>query len=116
VELNYTGVQGVKKRLLGRLTHVGNKGKMGKTTVAYWNPLNAANHDRCKPVKELENMAEELTLSVDKERDGVHRLRKNELAFVHRMTTQLPHCRVKILEIAFQTETGQIHAFLELHR
>lgn len=36
-----------------------------KTTATYWNPLDAAMHDRWMPVVGLEGMVEELTLSVD---------------------------------------------------
>lgn len=38
---------------------------MPKTTVTYWNPLNPSNSNRWAPIKGLENMAEELTLSID---------------------------------------------------
>jgi hypothetical protein len=38
---------------------------MGKTTSTYWNPLDPANRNQWKPIKGLENMAEELTLSID---------------------------------------------------
>lgn len=38
---------------------------MGKSTVTYWNPLNPENQERWAPIKGLEGVAEELTLSVD---------------------------------------------------
>jgi hypothetical protein len=38
---------------------------MGKTTTRYWNPLTADDGQRWTPVKGLEGMAEELTLSTD---------------------------------------------------
>ena len=38
---------------------------MAKTTTVYWNPLDASNHHRWTPIKGLENMIEELTLSID---------------------------------------------------
>lgn len=38
---------------------------MPKTTTAYWNPLSKANKGKWAPIKGLENMAEELTLSID---------------------------------------------------
>jgi quercetin dioxygenase-like cupin family protein len=38
---------------------------MVKTTTPYWNPLNPANGGRWTPVKGIESMAEELTLSID---------------------------------------------------
>lgn len=38
---------------------------MAKTTTPYWNPLNVANHPKWRPIKGLEQMAEELTLSID---------------------------------------------------
>jgi hypothetical protein len=39
--------------------------EMAKTTSQYWNPLVAKNAPRWLPVKSLEGMAEELTLSED---------------------------------------------------
>lgn len=36
-----------------------------KTTTTYWNPLIPENQNRWTPVKGLEGMAEELTLSID---------------------------------------------------
>ena len=38
---------------------------MAKTTVQYWNPLSAENCNRWKPVRGLEGVADELTLSID---------------------------------------------------
>lgn len=38
---------------------------MAKTTTTYWNPLSSANHGKWEPVKGLEGIAEELTLSID---------------------------------------------------
>lgn len=38
---------------------------MPKTTATYWNPLNPAHRGKWTPVKGIEKMAEELTLSID---------------------------------------------------
>lgn len=38
---------------------------MAKTTIPYWNPLNPAERSKWTPVKGLEGIAEELTLSID---------------------------------------------------
>ncbi len=38
---------------------------MAKTTTTYWNPLAAENDRRWMPIKGLEGMAHELTLSID---------------------------------------------------
>lgn len=38
---------------------------MAKTTATYWNPLSPLNKSKWGPVKGLEGMAEELTLSID---------------------------------------------------
>ncbi|MBW4578667.1 MAG: cupin domain-containing protein [Tildeniella nuda ZEHNDER 1965/U140] len=38
---------------------------MPKTTITYWNPLSAAHKGQWQPLKGLENVAEELTLSRD---------------------------------------------------
>lgn len=38
---------------------------MTKSTSTYWNTLNSENRERWKPIKGLEGMAEELTLSID---------------------------------------------------
>jgi len=38
---------------------------MTKSTSTYWNALDAGNRDRWTPIKGLEGMAEELTLSID---------------------------------------------------
>jgi hypothetical protein len=40
---------------------------MSKSTAAYWNPLSPENRKEWKPVEGLEDMAEEITLAVDKE-------------------------------------------------
>jgi hypothetical protein len=47
---------------------------MGKTTTTYWNPLSPSNKGKWKPVKGLEGMAEELTLSIDEETGEYTRL------------------------------------------
>jgi len=38
---------------------------MTKSTAMYWNPLTSENRERWTPIKGLEKMAEELTLSID---------------------------------------------------
>ena len=38
---------------------------MAKSTITYWNPLNLSQKNSWKPIKGLESMAEELTLSID---------------------------------------------------
>lgn len=38
---------------------------MSKTTSTYWNALSAENRERWTPIKGLEHMAEEVTLSID---------------------------------------------------
>jgi hypothetical protein len=38
---------------------------MSKSTVTYWNPLDTSNKNKWLSVEGLENMAEELTLSID---------------------------------------------------
>lgn len=38
---------------------------MTKSTITYWNPLAASNHAKWTPIKGMEAMAEELTLSID---------------------------------------------------
>lgn len=38
---------------------------MTKTTTTYWNPLSPASQARWEPIKGLEGMAEEVTLSID---------------------------------------------------
>lgn len=38
---------------------------MAKTTATYWNPLRPEHQDRWQPVRGLEGIAEELTLSID---------------------------------------------------
>jgi len=47
---------------------------MPKTTITYWNPLCAENKEEWQPVKGLEGMAEELTLSFDEKRGEYTRL------------------------------------------
>lgn len=47
---------------------------MPKTTVTYWNPLGAENKEKWRPVKGLEGMAEELTLSMDEDSGEYTRL------------------------------------------
>ena len=49
---------------------------MGKNIITYWNPLSSANRDRWQPIKGLEKMAEELTLSIDNETGEYTRLRQ----------------------------------------
>jgi hypothetical protein len=39
---------------------------MSKSTVTYWNPLNPDSQGQWTPIKGLEGMVEELTLSIDK--------------------------------------------------
>lgn len=38
---------------------------MTKSTITYWNPLISSNYEEWKPIEGLEDMAEELTLSID---------------------------------------------------
>jgi hypothetical protein len=38
---------------------------MTKSTITYWNPLKASNSEKWQPVDGLEEMAEDLTLSID---------------------------------------------------
>jgi len=38
---------------------------MTKTTITYWNPLLAENKRKWRPVEGMEDLAEELTLSID---------------------------------------------------
>lgn len=38
---------------------------MAKTTITYWNPLSSKNKGKWEPIKGLEDIAEELTLSID---------------------------------------------------
>lgn len=47
---------------------------MAKSTVKYWNPLNGPNMDKWTPIKGLEGMAEELTLSIDQKTGEYTRL------------------------------------------
>ena len=47
---------------------------MAKTTVTYWNPLSSENSNKWQPVKGLEGMAEELTLSIDEKSGEYTRL------------------------------------------
>jgi hypothetical protein len=41
---------------------------MSKSTATYWNTFAASNHSKWTPIKGMETMAEELTLSIDPER------------------------------------------------
>ena len=47
---------------------------MPKSTLTYWNPLDATNHSKWIPIKGMEAMAEELTLSIDLETGEYTRL------------------------------------------
>ncbi|MBZ5593355.1 MAG: cupin domain-containing protein [Acidobacteriia bacterium] len=47
---------------------------MPKTTATYWNALGAESSQRWKPVKGLENIAEEQTLSIDEKTGEYTRL------------------------------------------
>ena len=47
---------------------------MTKSTVTYWNPLDAKNKERWEPVEGLEEIAEQLTLSIDDETGEYTRL------------------------------------------
>jgi hypothetical protein len=47
---------------------------MTKSTTTYWNPMSQASQDRWTPIKGLEGMAEELTLSIDDETGEYTRL------------------------------------------
>ena len=47
---------------------------MSKSTVTYWNPLSAGNENRWAPVKGLEEIAEEVTLSMDEDSGEYTRL------------------------------------------
>ena len=47
---------------------------MPKSTVTYWNPLSSDNNSRWSAVKGLEGVAEELTLSLDKDTGEYTRL------------------------------------------
>jgi len=47
---------------------------MSKTTAKYWNTLGSESSERWKPVKGLEDIAEELTLSIDEETGEYTRL------------------------------------------
>lgn len=38
---------------------------MAKSTTTYWNPLDSSNEKKWQPVKGLEGVADELTLSID---------------------------------------------------
>jgi len=50
------------------------KNIMTKSTVTYWNPLSSTNNDKWQPIKGLEEIAEELTLSIDNETGEYTRL------------------------------------------
>jgi hypothetical protein len=47
---------------------------MSKSTITYWNPLSPQNQDHWKPISEMENSVEELTLSQDEETGEYTRL------------------------------------------
>ncbi len=47
---------------------------MAKTTINYWNPLNAKNQQQWIPISGLEGIAEELTLSIDQKTGEYTRL------------------------------------------
>jgi hypothetical protein len=47
---------------------------MSKSTITYWNPLSQENQGQWQPIQGLENMAEELTLSIDEETGEYTRL------------------------------------------
>ena len=47
---------------------------MSKSTVTYWNPLHPENGNRWRPIAGLEDLAEELTLSIDEETGEYTRL------------------------------------------
>jgi hypothetical protein len=47
---------------------------MAKTTITYWNPLSPENQCKWQPVRGLEEIAEELTLSIDDETGEYTRL------------------------------------------
>ena len=49
---------------------------MPKTTATYWNPLGSESSQRWKPVRGLEGIVEELTLSIDEETGEYTRLTK----------------------------------------
>jgi len=38
---------------------------MTKSTISYWNPLYPENHEKWQPIAGMEDLAEELTLSID---------------------------------------------------
>ena len=47
---------------------------MAKSTITYWNPLNADNQGKWQPIEGLEGIAEELTLSIDSDSGEYTRL------------------------------------------
>jgi len=47
---------------------------MTKSTITYWNPLNSKKNEKWQPIVGLEEIAEELTLSIDKETGEYTRL------------------------------------------
>ena len=47
---------------------------MTKTTSTYWNPLSPDNNSQWQPIKGLEGIAEELTLSIDEQNGEYTRL------------------------------------------
>ena len=38
---------------------------MTKSTITYWNPIHSSNTEEWQPIKDLEGIAEEITLSID---------------------------------------------------
>jgi len=47
---------------------------MAKSTITYWNPLNADSQDKWQSIEGLEGIAEELTLSIDSDSGEYTRL------------------------------------------
>jgi len=47
---------------------------MSKSTIKYWNPLSLKSADKWRPIEGLENLAEELTLSIDEKSGEYTRL------------------------------------------
>ena len=47
---------------------------MPKSTTTYWNPLNPNNHEKWTPIPGLEDVADELTLSLDQDSGEYTRL------------------------------------------
>lgn len=49
---------------------------MTKTTITYWNPLKPENNHQWRPIVGMQDLAEELTLSIDEETGEYTRLTK----------------------------------------